>query len=131
MKIVYNKSNGAEVVAYKDPMEPGRYALPANSVDVAPPLFDPENEQCFWNGITWNITLKPTSTTEPEPEPVDQWAEMRMERDIKLSSSDWRMNSDYPYDDQASWIQYRSELRELPSTITDINNITWPMEPTS
>ena len=126
MKIVYNKTNGAEVIAYEDPKQPGRYALPANSVDVAPPLFDPENELCSWNGITWDITQKP----EPEPEPeIDTWVAMRGERDRKLANSDWRVNSDYPYDDQAAWISYRSKLRDLPSQITDINNITWPMEP--
>ena len=131
MKIVYNKSNGAEVVAYEDPKEPGRYALPASSTEVAPPLFNAENELCSWNGVSWDVTQKPEPEAKPEPEPVDQWTEMRMERDMKLANSDWRVNSDYPYDDQTAWISYRSQLRDLPSTITDINNITWPTEPTS
>lgn len=131
MKTVYNKTNGAPVIAYEDPKQPGRYALPANSTEVAPPLFDPESELCSWNGITWDVTQKPAPAAEPEPEPIDPWVAMREERDSKLAMSDWRMNSDYPYGDQAAWISYRSQLRDLPSTITDIENITWPTEPTT
>ena len=129
MKIVYHKATGAEVIAYEDPMEPGRYALPANSTEVAPPFFWKDKELCSWNGESWDITLKPEPAAEPEPEPIDPWVAMRAERDSKLAMSDWRMNSDYPYDDQATWISYRSELRDLPSQITDIDNITWPTEP--
>ena len=130
MKIVYNKATGAEVVAYEDPMNPGRFALPANSVDVAPPFFWKDKELCSWDGEKWNITEIPEPEPEPEPE-IDPWIAMRGERDMKLANSDWRVNSDYPYDDQAAWVSYRSELRDLPSTITDINNINWPMEPTT
>lgn len=55
-------------------------------------------------------------------------AEIRTERDAKLSSSDWTQVADAPVD-QAAWATYRQALRDIPSQAGFPNEITWPTEP--
>lgn len=40
--------------ASPDPLEPGRYLIPANATDTAPPEI-PENHAAQWNGEAWEI----------------------------------------------------------------------------
>ena len=57
-------------------------------------------------------------------------ANLRMERNNKLSQSDWRANSDVSM--SASWKTYRQSLRDLTNgldTEYKINKVTWPKEP--
>ena len=69
MKIVYNTTNGAKVVAYEDPKVAGRYALPANSIEIEPPNFNAETHTCAFDGNEWVLTAIPEPEPEPEPEP--------------------------------------------------------------
>ena len=52
---------------------------------------------------------------------------LRLERDAKLSETDWWAMPDSPTMSEAQ-TQYRQDLRDLPSTV-DINNIVWPTKP--
>jgi len=56
---------------------------------------------------------------------------LRTERNTKLVESDWTQYNDSPLDDEAktSWATYRQELRDLPDTIDDPANPTWPEVP--
>ena len=61
---------------------------------------------------------------------------LRIERNQLLAETDWRMTTDYPYDDQAAWASYRTKLRDLPATAEPtldenemLTNITWPEVP--
>lgn len=63
---------------------------------------------------------------------------LRAERDELLIRSDWRMVSDYPFDNQEEWRTYRQALRDLPQTQTpsfnenyQLVNVNWPTPPTS
>ena len=58
---------------------------------------------------------------------VEQWAEIRASRDIKLMDSDWMANSDVTMSD--AWKTYRQALRDLPASESDPDDITWPTEP--
>ncbi len=51
---------------------------------------------------------------------------LREERDNKLLECDWRMAPDYPKSDQPAWIEYRTQLRNLPSEIK-VGNIPMPL----
>jgi hypothetical protein len=55
-------------------------------------------------------------------------AEIRTERDAKLTSCDWTQVADAPVD-QAAWATYRQALRDIPSQAGFPNEITWPTEP--
>jgi len=52
---------------------------------------------------------------------------LRLERNAKLSETDWWAMPDSP-DMTEAQKKYRSDLRDLPSTV-DINNIVWPTKP--
>jgi hypothetical protein len=55
-------------------------------------------------------------------------AEVRTERDAKLTESDWTQVADAPVD-QAAWATYRQALRDIPSQAGFPNEVTWPTEP--
>lgn len=57
----------------------------------------------------------------------DQWANIREERNRKLSDCDWTQLPDAPVD-AAAWSVYRQELRDITEQ-PDPFNITWPQEP--
>lgn len=52
-------------------------------------------------------------------------AEVRKERDAKLSACDWRASSDVTL--STAWRDYRQALRDVPSQLPGA--ITWPTEP--
>ena len=55
-------------------------------------------------------------------------AEIRTERDAKLTESDWTQVIDAPVD-QAAWATYRQALRDIPDQEGFPNEVTWPVEP--
>jgi len=136
MKIVYNQSNGSEVIAYPDPKNPDRIALPAGSTEIAPPTFDPNTHTCVFDGTQWIVTEIPVPEPDPAQEPIPAMDQLRMQRDSLLMQSDWRMNEDYPYADKEQWKTYRQALRDLPANASPtldengmLTNVTWPTEP--
>jgi hypothetical protein len=58
--------------------------------------------------------------------------ELRAERNLKLSASDWTQALDSPLTDakRAEWRTYRQALRDLPENTTDPANPIWPVKPT-
>ena len=57
--------------------------------------------------------------------------ELRAERNLKLSASDWTQVSDAPLteDEKTSWRTYRQQLRDLLEVTTDPANPIWPSKP--
>ena len=55
-------------------------------------------------------------------------AEVRTERDAKLTESDWTKVVDAPVD-QVAWATYRQALRDIPEQAEFPNTINWPTEP--
>ena len=55
-------------------------------------------------------------------------AEIRKERDAKLTESDWTQVADAPVD-QTAWATYRQTLRDIPAQAGFPNTVTWPIEP--
>lgn len=56
-----------------------------------------------------------------------KWTRVRSERNEKLAETDWRALSDLTLSDE--WKTYRQALRDLPSTQSDPDNITFPTPP--
>ena len=56
------------------------------------------------------------------------WTAIRTERNARLSASDWTRLDDVKCDKEA-WAEYRQSLRDLPSTVTEPTNVTWPAPP--
>lgn len=55
-------------------------------------------------------------------------AEIRTERDAKLTESDWTQVIDAPVD-QAAWATYRQALRDIPDQAGFPNEVNWPTAP--
>jgi hypothetical protein len=57
--------------------------------------------------------------------------ELRGKRDNLLEITDWRMLSDYKGSDQAAWVLYRQELRDLPDGYEPVKYPSYPVKPGS
>ena len=80
MKQVYNTADASINFAHEDPLEPGRYALPAGSTEVEPPEFDSSTHTCHYDGNEWVVTAIPEPEPEPEEEPyVPTYEDKRLE----------------------------------------------------
>jgi len=66
--------------------------------------------------------------------PAKAFSILRTERDIRLTNCDWTVAADTPLSDskKAEWIEYRTLLRDYPSTLNDTTvqqPLTWPTPP--
>ncbi len=57
---------------------------------------------------------------------AQKWVGIRIQRNTKLSATDWRASSDLTLSDD--WKTYRQALRDI-TTQSDPYNITWPTKP--
>lgn len=59
------------------------------------------------------------------------WDQLRYERNIRISNTDWVMLSDISMttEKKEEWVTYRQALRDLPANTTDPENVTWPTPP--
>jgi len=62
---------------------------------------------------------------------ANSWEGLRRERNDLLVSSDWTQSPDSPVDDEVktTWATYRQQLRDLPATVSDPAEPTWPEAP--
>ena len=60
------------------------------------------------------------------------WSQLRAERNRRLAASDWVALADahMSQDRKDAWFVYRQELRDLPETVQDPTQVTWPLDPT-
>lgn len=83
------------------------------------------------NGVTMKMTAEEIAEYNANL-PTDaeilatKWQMIRVQRNNKLSATDWRASSDLTLSD--AWKTYRQALRDVP-TQSDPDNITWPTEP--
>jgi hypothetical protein len=63
--------------------------------------------------------------------PARDMAELRTERNTKLSETDWTQSPDSPLtaEAKAEWAVHRQSLRDLPANTPDPTNPSWPDEP--
>lgn len=75
-----------------------------------------------WSEVSDKIISK---ITENEYRPV------RKTRDRLLQECDWTVGIDSPLSDdkKEEWKTYRQALRDLPSTLTDVEKVFWPVKP--
>ena len=58
-------------------------------------------------------------------------AEIRTERDAKLTESDWTQMPDYTSETKESWAIYRQALRDVTTHVNfpNLEDTDWPVEP--
>jgi hypothetical protein len=78
--------------------------------------------------IVWNDSEIVEDTDKIQTNLEEAWTSVRRERNIRLALSDWTRLDDVQCDKEA-WAEYRQSLRDLPSTVTNPTNVTWPAPP--
>ena len=95
-----------------------------------------------YSGLEWHDTtqIKPTEAEInykiSELDAAEPMRLLRIERDTRITKTDWRASSDLTLSD--AWKTYRQALRDLPASATpklnsyyelDLTSVTWPTEP--
>ena len=88
------------------------------------------------NGVVVPLTAEEIAEVEAlraaaSSETDIKWMQVRNERNRLLSETDWVVTkaSDTGVALSDEWKTYRQELRDLPATQTDVDNITYPTKP--
>jgi hypothetical protein len=60
------------------------------------------------------------------------WKNIKLKRDYLLKSTDWTVTSGSTVD-QAAWVSYRQQLRDLPQTFAGVklSEVRWPEAPST
>ncbi len=92
--------------------------------------WSPPPEQDGFHAVMRNGWVLVEGPTPPEPPPPPglepDYAELaRVERNVKLSASDWTQLEDAPVD-KAAWAVYRQALRDIPLQEDFPLNVQWP-----
>jgi hypothetical protein len=76
-----------------------------------------------------NIKVGPGGTITTDSSYL--YGEIREQRNKLLIGCDWTQSRDSPLtiEKQDEWTVYRQALRDLPNTVTDPMNVTWPVPP--
>lgn len=76
-----------------------------------------------------NIKVNPDGTITTDTSYL--YGEIREQRNKLLIGCDWTQSRDSPLtiEKQDEWTLYRQALRDLPNTVTDPTNVTWPTPP--
>lgn len=61
--------------------------------------------------------------------PARKAADIRFERNTKLSATDWTQVFDAPPTIKNKWAGYRQALRDVPQQAGFPDNVQWPTEP--
>lgn len=56
--------------------------------------------------------------------------EIRTLRDQRLTETDWTQGKDIPDEISQLWVQYRQQLRDVPSQVGFPTDVEWPTKPT-
>jgi hypothetical protein len=114
--------------AWENPMDRGKFLLPANSTDIAPPTIE-AGERRRWNGQKWVVEPIPPPTPEPAEVIATRARELRR---LYLMHTDFTQLPDVPISGaaRAAFAAYRQALRDLPAQPGWPENVTWPVAPT-
>ena len=96
------------------------YTIPSQKLSTVDAYVD--------SGKAYTVKVESTTTEEQTTLTNQQWASIRLQRNLLLKDTDWRASSDLTLSD--AWKNYRQALRDVP-TQSDPYNITWPTEPSS
>lgn len=111
-----------------------------NVFAVAPvpaPAFDPLTQKAieatpvYDGGWKQQWSIVALSSYEAQMAREEAMAELRAERDRRLTECDWTMLPDAPItaDQRAAWTAYRQQLRDLPENTANPLQPVWPQQP--
>ena len=123
-------------IADPDPLEKGKFLIPACATDREPPQEIQGKILVFDNGQWQHIDRIFTPEEEtPALSDEEKMQIVRQERNKRLAECDWTQLSDAPLSNdptavngKGAWAAYRHELRSFPENV-DLDNIVWPTKP--
>ena len=65
----------------------------------------------------------------PYTSPAPTWEQIRAQRDALLAASDWVGLTDVNVQNKQAWLDYRTALRNIPSTFKSPSEVIWPAKP--
>lgn len=88
-----------------------------------------------YSGLTWiSQTVKPTEEELEEAwvlfQPKLIWNPIRVQRNFKLSESDWTQLPDVSIPNRPAWVEYRQKLRDVTKNFQTPQDVIWPVPPT-
>ena len=95
------------------------------------PQTDPSTQKVSWNEDTVQWDVLSLSDEEIAQNNAGAWSGIRHERNELLSETDYIILRAYESGTAVptEWASYRQALRDLPSTSTDFNSVSWPTKP--
>ena len=75
-------------------------------------------------GVTWS-QIQDTVSGLTGQELID----LRSERNRLIALTDWTQMEDIPQATRDTWKPYRQALRDITSSATSLNDVTWPTKP--
>ena len=109
---------------------------PTNSILVGPwtgfiTLPVPEGADTETLGVESDGQGGFTFTIDPakvQAKTAQAWTALRTERNARLAASDYTQLQDahLSAEKKSAWADYRQALRDLPDTVTDPSQVTWP-----
>ena len=128
MKIYnYNRYTGEYTgpsIATPNPITVGEYLIPAYATTESPPSTTVD-ELAVWDNGAWIKKDIKEDILEYK------WQEIISTRNQLLQASDWTVLVDSPLttSKKKEWKKYRQELRDLTSTFSKTDTVTWPTKP--
>lgn len=80
------------------------------------------------DGQVFTVRVENKSAEELAAEQDAKAAQIRVERNAKLSATDWTQVADSPVDKDA-WAAYRQELRDITNQASFPLDVVWPKDP--
>ena len=123
----YNRDTGEYTgpsMATPNPITVGEYLIPAYATTESPPSVS-NYELAIWNNGAW------IKKDIKEDILDNKWKNVIHTRNQLLQGSDWTVLVDSPLttSKKKEWKMYRQELRDLTSTFSKTDTVTWPTKP--
>ncbi len=110
--------------AEANPLEPGKFLIPANCTEVTPKIVKRGFSQLF-DGKAW-VYINNERTNKHFVLTIHS----RDHRNLLLKESDWTQGLDTPeYIDRKAWRKYRQQLRDVTLQKGFPEKIIWPEKP--
>ena len=103
------------------------YALYNNVVSIIGVGSDAVAKDNKGNLVCWDATK--VSAKQKAIQEADDLRLLRVERNNKLTLSDWTQSRDVTLSNDADWKTYRQALRDITKTYKTLDDVKWPEEP--
>lgn len=75
------------------------------------------------------ISVEPLNENELNHRRIEKQIQIKNQREKLLQETDWTQSRDVTLDNDADWVTYRQELRDITTQEDYPHNVTWPTKP--